>query len=168
MTGNGARWEHDTRGTGVGDGRWIAAHVEQLGAALAVPGWVAESPEEHLLPHLERAVAAKSSPWRLTNTSMTDGLFEVTLEWDADVPRLRQLRVDAVRLIAEIAEGTTFIHQIIAEDAIEYHVVTGQLAESTAFVPHGHLIRLIVRGPAVPSLVAGAQVGLPSAGQGGD
>jgi len=156
MRAKGPRWEHDARGVGNEDGSWITAHVDRLREALDQPAWVTESPEEHLLPQLERSVEAAGSPWRLIEATVVDGVYQVTLEWTGACPRLRQLRTDATRLIGEIAEGTTFIHQSITDAAIEYHVVTGQLEGTTPFAPHGHLIRLIVHGPAIPDMVSGS------------
>lgn len=157
MTVDSPRWERDARGTGVADGRWFADRLERLRGGLAEPTWVTESPEEHILPHLARGVEVAGSPWLLIEATMTDGVYWVSLEWHLASPRLRQLRTDTVRLIGEIAEGTTLIDQVIADDAIEYHVVTGQLGGTTPFAPHGHLIRLIIRGPAIPALIAGAR-----------
>src|SRR5687768_1478367 len=59
------RWDTDERGRGVADGGWIAPDVRRLLDTLAEPGWVAEDPDIHLLPHLRRACQEAGSPWTL-------------------------------------------------------------------------------------------------------
>jgi len=46
------RWEGDERGRGVGDASRLRPGAEELVAAMALPGRVAEQPEVHLSPHL--------------------------------------------------------------------------------------------------------------------
>jgi hypothetical protein len=154
MSGERRRWEGDTREYGIADGRWIRPSVERLLVALDKAAWVAEAPEDHLLPHVRRACVAES-PWQLGENRLQDGVFEVELAWDDPSPSLRRLRADAFALIGEIAEGSTFVRQVVAVDAIEFHVATGLLAGDTQFAEHGHLIRLRITGPAIPRLIAG-------------
>ena len=72
------RWEGDTRGTGIADGSPESAAVRALLAALAEPGWVAEDPDDHLLPPLRRACAAPGSPWTLERAELRpDGVYAV-------------------------------------------------------------------------------------------
>jgi hypothetical protein len=157
-TNGRSRWDLDERGTGIADGAWIAPSVALLQAALAQPLWVAEAPEDHLLPHLERACTTAGSPWRLRNAELrADGVYAVDLIWEGEPPRLRQLRADAFSLIGEIAEGSTFVRQVVAGDFVEYHVATGLLEGDTRFAPHGHLLLMRVSGPGVPAMVAGTQ-----------
>src|SRR6266508_1342165 len=49
------RWDGDERGHGVAGGESHKPHALRLVKALELPDWVAEDPELHLLPHLERA-----------------------------------------------------------------------------------------------------------------
>ena len=98
------RWDTDTRGRGIGDGRWIAPAVQHLLAALAAPGWIAEEPDVHLLPHLRQACEAPNSPWTLIAADLQEAVYVVTLEWSRPQPRLHQLRADAVALIGRVAE----------------------------------------------------------------
>jgi hypothetical protein len=150
------RWEGDARGSGIADGRWIVPNVEQLLAALTAEGWVAEAPDDHLLPHLRRVCAAQPSQWGLAETRLRDdGVYEVDLAWDRPSPSMRRLRADAFALIGEIAEGSTFARQVVTGAAIEFHVATGLLVGDTPFAPHGHLICLRITGPAIPRLIAG-------------
>jgi hypothetical protein len=44
-----------------------------------------------------------------------------------------------------IAEHTTHIRQRTLEDRMEFEMATGTLAGETPFVPHGHLVRLLVK-----------------------
>lgn len=52
------RWEGDTRGMGIGDGRAFIPEAQRLLDALATPAWVTESPEAHRLPTLRAACQA--------------------------------------------------------------------------------------------------------------
>jgi hypothetical protein len=70
------RWDPDDQGVGVGDAR---AHLATLGALRAVAdrvGWVAESPETHLLPRLT-VIAETTSLIRETRGPDGDPMFEV-------------------------------------------------------------------------------------------
>jgi hypothetical protein len=49
------RWDGDERGDGVADAATFVDGAAELIAAMRRPNWVAEQPEVHLLPHLERA-----------------------------------------------------------------------------------------------------------------
>jgi len=54
MAGTGAarrRWDTDERFSGVADASGFAAAVDELAALARRPGWVAEEPEAHLVPH---------------------------------------------------------------------------------------------------------------------
>jgi hypothetical protein len=147
------RWDTDTRGAGIGDGQWIAPALRRLLEALAAPGWVAEEPEVHVLPHLRQACDAPSSPWTLIGADLRDAVYVVTLEWSRPQPRLRQLRTDALALIGTVAEGSTFVQQRMAEREIEYHVTTGMLEGDSPFAGHGHLLLLRIGGPQVIQMI---------------
>jgi hypothetical protein len=147
------RWDNDLRGHGIADGGWIAPDVRRLLAALTEPDWVAENPDQHLLPRLREACQAATSPWTLLGTELREGVYIVALEWTHPEPRLHRLRADAVALIGVVAEGATFIQQRFAGDGIEYHVTTGLLDGDSPFKGHGHLLRLRIDGSAVKRLI---------------
>ena len=153
MTVANRRWDNDTRGHGIADGRWIAPGARRLLDALAEPDWVAEDPDAHLLPHLRRVCEAAGSPWALTGTALRDGVYVVALEWARPEPRLNLLRADAFALIGTVAEGATFVEQRMGEEQIEFHVATGMLDGDSPFKGHGHLLRLRVGGPTVEHLI---------------
>jgi hypothetical protein len=141
----------------MGDGQWIAPALRWLLEALAEPGWVAEEPEIHLLPHLRQACDAPSSPWALIGTDLQDAIYVVILEWSRPQPRLRQLRADAVALIGTVAEGSTFVQQRTTESEIEYHVTTGMLEGDSPFAGHGHLLLLRIGGPQITQMISAMQ-----------
>ena len=149
------RWDTDTRGTGIGDGHWIASAVQRLLEALAAPGWVAEEPDVHLLPHLRRACDAPNSPWTLIGAELHDAVYVVRLEWSRPQPRLRQLRADALALIGTVAEASTFVRQRMTEGEIEYHVTTGMLEGDSPFAAHGHLLLLRIGGSQITQMLRG-------------
>ena len=151
----GKRWDTDTRGTGIADGGWIVPGVQRLLDALHEPGWIAEQPEDHLVPGLMRVVDAPESGWTLVETSFREGVFDVVLEWLRPEPSIRRLRADVFALIGSVAEGATFVRQELAGDAVEYHVATGLLEGDTPFTGHGHMLRLRVVGPADSKVIPG-------------
>ncbi len=51
----GLRWDGDERGEGVADATAFVDGAVELVDAMRHPSWVAEEPEVHLLPHIERA-----------------------------------------------------------------------------------------------------------------
>jgi hypothetical protein len=59
---NNRRWDTDTTGHGAGSAAQQVDAVEALIDAMRLPDWVAEEPEHHLLPHIERACAREGSP----------------------------------------------------------------------------------------------------------
>lgn len=149
----GRRWDNDTRGRGIADGGWIAPEVRRLLAALTEPDWVAENPDQHLLPRLREACQATASPWKLLGAELDDGVYIVALEWTHPEPRLHRLRADAIALIGLVAESAIFIQQRIAAEAIEYHVTTGLLDGDTPFKGHGHLLRLRIGGQSIKPMI---------------
>jgi hypothetical protein len=48
------RWDGDKRGYGVGDAAWLVAGATELVSAFSQSAWVAEEPEIHLGPHVQR------------------------------------------------------------------------------------------------------------------
>ncbi len=150
MTSSAARrprWEPDPRGIGVGD---ASAHLAQLDALRAVatePGWVAEEPEAHLLPHLRSAAEAEGSELAIDSAAADpDGTFVVEARWvGTDDAGARDVRVAAIAFIGTIAETTTAIHERNDAGAAVFEVVTGTLPGGS-FATHGHTLRLRVVG----------------------
>lgn len=129
-----------------------------LVAALADSTWVAEEPEHHLLPHVQRACDDAGSPWTLRHTEVANAVYVVSLDWRPSSASLRQLRADIFALIGDVAESVSVVHQRVERETVHYHVVTGMLAADTPFRPHGHLVEFRVSGPDVADLCAGARV----------
>ena len=152
------RWDTDTRSGGIGDGGWIAPAVRQLLEALSAPGWVAEEPDVHLLPHLRRACDDPGSPWTFVGAKLQDAVYVVTLVWSRPQPRLRQLRADAVDLIGTVAEGSTFVQQRTTEHEIEYSVTTGMFEGGSPFAGHGHLLLLRIGGAQIAQMLNSGQI----------
>jgi hypothetical protein len=143
-----ARWDPDDRGIGVGDARAFAAVLDALRGQAIEPGWVAEDPEAHLLPHLSEAIVG-GAPWRLEATKTeADGMFAIRLRWTGDADAGRgAIRAAAVSLIGRIAEGTTLIHERRDEADVSYEVVTGDLPGETRLATHGHTLVLTIDLP---------------------
>ena len=146
------RWEGDDVGTGVGDAGEFAGAVRALLDAMALPDWVTEDPQIHLLPKLRSAIDAPGSPWRLVDDTVVLAVYLVTLEWTRRDGELRDLREDVFALIGSVAETATHVQQRVVGDRIEFEVTTGTLAADSAFTPHGHTLRLRVVGAAVRRL----------------
>lgn len=152
------RWDTDVIGHGVVDGTLFAPGVQQLLGALHIPKWVAEAPDEHLLPHLRRTCESMDAPWSIGATHVIDGVYEVTLEWTRPEGNLALLRADIFALVGAIAEGTTFVQQRIMPDRLAFEVITGLLEGETHFRSHGHLVRFHVEGAAATRILAREQV----------
>jgi hypothetical protein len=132
------RWDTDDRGTGASDARTLVPDAERLLEAMARPGWVAEDPDAHLLPHLRRACEAGGSPWSLLEDRIDDdGGYLVTVEhrgsdaWNA-------FR-DGIALLAAVAESSFHVRR---RDPQTLECVTGMLDGDGEFASHGHVIRL--------------------------
>lgn len=137
------RWDDDERGAGVADGRAFAPGVEELVAALKEERWVAEDPELHLLPHIERACAASGFELRAVSGS-ADGAFDVTLHWTGDDGSIGAIREAVFALVGSFAESATYVRQRRAEgQPLQFEVATGTLGDGT-FAPHGHTLRLTI------------------------
>jgi hypothetical protein len=149
------RWDTDERGSGVADATAELPRIAALRAHAGRTGWVAEEPEAHLWPHLERAIGTPGSPWRsATWTIDAHGRLVVELEYagdDRDRP-LAAVRADAFALVGQVAETSSFVR--VAEMAgpngatapgqpdVIVDVVTGLLDDETSFASHGHTLRL--------------------------
>lgn len=125
---------------------------------MARPDWVAEEPEAHLLPHLERWCARPGAPLRiLSATTAPDGCFEVALEWEGRDRDLMGVCAACFGLLGAVAESGTYVRQRVPAEAsgadgggaapvAEFEVATGMLDPDTPFSSHGHTLRLRVCG----------------------
>jgi hypothetical protein len=142
-----ARWDDDTRFVGVGSAASLLPVVEAFVATAGDDGWVAEEPVRHLRPKLDAwLAAAPDGSWRDVALT-TDGTWLVIeATWTGD-GRLRDLRADAYALLGSFAELDTFVTQRVEPESrvVIFELATG-LPEGH-FAPHGHLVRLVVRGP---------------------
>ena len=141
------RWDPDDRGVGVGDARAHLATLDALRDVADRDGWVAESPETHLLPRLSE-YAAGSAPLGIEATrTEPDGTFAVDARWVSEPdPESWQVRAAAVALIGVVAETSSLVHERRDDDGVAiFDVVTGLLPDDTAFATHGHTLRLRVR-----------------------
>jgi hypothetical protein len=136
------RWDGDERGHGVAGGEIHKPHALRLVRALELPEWVAEDPEVHLLPHLERA--ALELGFGLGGASLDGAVYELRLTWLGDQGR-RPVRRAAHALIGAVAEESTHTIEWVDGDTVVFDVATGSVAEDAHFAPHGHLLRLRIR-----------------------
>ena len=142
------RWDGDERGTGVADAREFVEGAAELLAAMQQPNWVAEQPELHLLPHLERA--CESLPLQILDArSADDGSYEVQLRWTEKQVGVGLIRASIFSLLGEIAEPSSYIRQRRTESVrgspttLTFEVVTG-IVDEIPFKPHGHTLRVSV------------------------
>ena len=133
------RWDGDERGHGVASGESHVPHARRLVRALEQSDWVAEDPELHLLPHLERA--ALGLGFGLGGASLDGATYELRLTWLGGQGR-RPLRRAAHALIGSVAEESTHVAEWVDGDAVVFEVATGMVVEDAHFAPHGHLLRL--------------------------
>ena len=138
------RWDTDERGAGIGGGSVALPALDELRAALSAPDWVAEEPELHLLPHLERAAAELGI--RLTSDSVGPGHLRVRLDEAVTSPGER--RHLAYLMIAAIAESSTIVQERVTSDGTEYLVATGMVGDDQTFAAHGHLVTIVMTAPA--------------------
>jgi len=141
----GRRWDDDERGEGVADARAFAPGAAELVDAMQRPNWVAEEPELHLLPHLQRS--CESLPLELVDARVSeDGSYDVELRWAGETDRIGEVRAAVFALVGGFAEVYTYLRQRRGADAVVFEVVTGILGEESSFSPHGHAVRLTVAG----------------------
>ncbi|HEV8402055.1 MAG TPA: hypothetical protein VGQ31_03385 [Candidatus Limnocylindrales bacterium] len=140
------RWDPDERGIGVGAARGHLATLDAMRAVADRDGWVAESPETHLLPRLTEHLAGRPLAIDATRTG-PDGTFEVDARWvgPAD-PEAWRVRAAAISLIGVVAETGTLIRETRGPDGeARFAVMTGLLPGDTRFATHGHSLVLRVR-----------------------
>lgn len=150
-----ARWEGDTRRSGVFDGSQLAPGAKRLLEAMSQPGWVTEDPEEHLLPHIRRACEDQPATWSLLDATTIDGIYTVKIEWKGAPTRIGRVRADAYALIGSFAESDSHVRQRRGADTVVYDVTTGVLDGDSSFRGHGHLVRLMVVGAAAEAALQG-------------
>ena len=143
------RWDGDDRGEGVGDATTFLAGATELTDAMRHPTWVAERPEVHLLPHIERA--CESLPLQLLGTSTSaDGTFELRLNCTQAEASIGEVRAAVFAVVGCFAEAATYVRQgrVDAAEApgegLLFEIVTGFLTSDTTFAPHGHTVRVSV------------------------
>jgi hypothetical protein len=136
------RWDIDERGRGVASGEAFAGHLAELAGMMADPGWVAEEPQAHLLPHLKAACDEPGSLLRLDEARSDDEIFVVELTTRESELSIGHLRRAAVALAGAIAEESTHIRQRRDGDVLEFDISTGTAPSEARFAPHGHLVRL--------------------------
>ena len=147
------RWDGDERGEGVADATAFAAGAVELVDAMRLPRWVAEEPELHLLPHIERA--CRTLPFEIESAGVAaDGSYDLRLRWtERAAPQpVGQVRAAAFALIGSFSEVSTYVRQrripaaASEGEILVFEVVTGIL--DGTFAPHGHTVRISVPLPA--------------------
>jgi hypothetical protein len=129
------RWDTDERGRGVAGGSAFASGVEELVEALALEDWIAEEPEAHLLPHIERACTLAGL--ELLEHRLEDAVFTVRIAWPGP-RRGDEARAAIFAVVGSFAESATSVRQ----RGLSFEVATGMLDPDTPFKSHGHLVRL--------------------------
>ena len=144
----GIRWDGDDQGEGVGDAAAFADGAGELVDAMRSPSWVAEEPEVHLLPHLERA--CRTLPFEIEDACLSgEKSFDLRLRWTGERRKVGQVRAAVFALVGSFAESATYVRQRrfpAAENGDEtllFEIVTGVLDDG-AFAPHGHTVRVTV------------------------
>lgn len=141
------RWDGDDRGRGVADAAQLVPGASELVAAFSEPDWVAEQPEAHLGPHVEEWCRIDG---RLSMTSgATDdrGVYVLELSWTGEPGGIGQARAAVFSLIGSFAESATYVRQQrVDAGALRFEVGTGELADETRFLPHGHAVVINVLG----------------------
>ena len=127
----------------------FAAGAVELVEAMQLAKWVAEQPEVHLLPHLERA--CRSLPLRFEEArSAADGAFDVSLRWTGETPSVGEIRAAVFTLVGSFAELSTYVKQRRIEETEDgdrtflFEIVTGFVDGESRFAPHGHSVRVHV------------------------
>ena len=99
--------------------------------------WVAEEPEAHLLPHIERACA--DSGLELLGHELDGAVFVVRIGWtEAAAPPRRDRRPSGSSARSPRPRPAS----VSATDSLTYEVVTGMLDGDSPFAPHGHMVRI--------------------------
>jgi hypothetical protein len=141
------RWDTDDPFTGVADASSFAPAIAEVAALARRPGWVAEEPETHLIPHLR---GTDVTGLRLLHCHTADnGVLCVTAEYSAADSR-RDIRQRAWALIGAIAEPAASVREHPEGAAVVFDIVTGIPEARGQFATHGHTLRLALIPPAPP------------------
>ena len=137
------RWDTDERFTGVNDAREFAAAADELVRLARLPGWVAEDPDVHMVPHLREPATEEL---RLLEATTGDhGVLNVAAEHVPGASR-RDIRKQAWALIGTVAETLASVREHASDDQVVFDVVTG-VPDGGHFATHGHTLRLTVYPP---------------------
>jgi hypothetical protein len=131
------RWDPDERGRGIADAIALAPGVRELAGALTVEDWVAEEPEAHLLPHIQRACA--DAGLELLGHEVDGAVFVVRVAWTQERGPA-EARAAAFAIVGSFAENATSVR--VRDDNRTFEVVTGVLDGDSRFAPHGHMVRI--------------------------
>jgi len=135
------RWDTDERGHGIGDASAHLESINELADLAARADWVAEDPEEHLLPGLRQG--AEATGLTITSFAATpDGTFTVHVKGASGMSK-RQLRQAAWTALGAVAELSSHVRETHSDAGTVFDVVTGN-PESERFATHGHSLRLVV------------------------
>jgi len=141
------RWDTDDRFTGVADASAFARAVEELAALARRPGWVAEDPDIHLVPHLR---GASVDGIRIVEVhTREDGVLAVTAACDPGASR-GHVRRRAWALLGTVAEPAASVREHRDGDAVVFEVITGIPDGGGPFASHGHTLRLAVTPATAP------------------
>jgi hypothetical protein len=138
------RWDTDERGHGIADAAALAPSIDELRELVTTADWVAEAPEAHLLPHLERSIGAEPDV-RLGATRISGGVLELDLELATAVSPAAAREL-AYRVVSAVAESVTFVREISDHEIPTFEVVTG-VPPGAQFATHGHTLRIRIQSP---------------------
>jgi hypothetical protein len=136
------RWDTDRRGAGVVSAVESVGAFDRLREAMLEADWVAEDPELHLQPQIRRLCEERG--WHLQRAEVVDHALE--LEVAVQSARPRDLREAGFALVGSIAEANTHVAEKRRDDGLELVVTTGMLTGDSDFAPHGHVVRLLLKG----------------------
>ena len=109
---------------------------------MVLPDWVAEAPDVHLLPHVERVCEANG--WLIVRADVVDDVLEIEVATGAQ--SRGELRAAAFVVIGSFAEASTHVIAASGDDAsVDVVVTTGMLDGDGPFAQHGHVVRLSLR-----------------------
>ena len=137
------RWDPDERGRGVASAEAGVLELDRLRSAMLEPDWVTEEPELHLLPHVQRVCDERG--YVLERAAVVG---DCVLEVDVAVAGGRkEVREAGFELVGSFAESSTHIvERSRGADGSTLEITTGVLDGDSRFAPHGHVVRLAVRG----------------------
>ena len=135
------RWDTDRVGHGLAGAPDIADDAARLAEVLRWPDWIAEDPETHLVPHIERVCTEPGSDVSLAGWSVDgDGTLVVRLRTSEPAVDRRTWRTLALGVVAAIAETRLLVREDPTTQVLD--VVTGVLDGDTDFAAHGHRLRI--------------------------